>query len=208
MAHQYFENNEDLAHERQEIKLNLPSIQLSLTTDSGVFSRDRVDYGTMVLLKAIMTKIQSAATQKISVLDVGCGYGPIGLALAKLSPQIHVDMIDVNERALQLAQENAAKNGVDTQVNIFQSDGYTSVPAKQYDFVITNPPIRAGKKVVDSILKGSQEFLTAQGAVFAVLQKKQGAPSAKKLLETIYPRVETIKRDKGYYILAAQNNFD
>lgn len=205
MAHQYFEDNDDLEHELQEVHLDLETAHLTLTTDSGVFSRQRVDYGTLVLLKAILPVLQTKADQAITILDVGCGYGPIGLALAKLFPQAKVTMLDVNDRALDLARANAAKNQVADQVTIAHSDAYAALTgSEQFDFIITNPPIRAGKKVVDDILLTSHQFLKAEGSFFAVLQKKQGAPSAKKNLATVYPSVEVIKRDKGYYILQAR----
>lgn len=208
MAHQYFEDNEALEHELQDVQLNLATANLTLTTDSGVFSRQRVDYGTLVLLKAVLPIIKAHASQAISILDVGCGYGPIGLSLAKLFPAATVTMVDVNERALDLARDNAVKNQVADQVTILKSDAYSALTeTKKFDFIITNPPIRAGKKVVDDILLTSQKFLTEEGSFFAVLQKKQGAPSAKKNLATVYPNVEVIKRDKGYYILQAKSVF-
>lgn len=208
MAHQYFEDNEDLDHELQEVHLDLGTAHLTLTTDSGVFSRQRVDYGTLVLLKAILPTIQAKADQEITILDVGCGYGPIGLSLAKLFPKATVTMLDVNDRALDLARDNAVKNQVAEQVTILNSDAYAALTAEQkFDFIITNPPIRAGKKVVDDILLTSQKFLNEDGSFFAVLQKKQGAPSAKKNLATVYPNIEVIKRDKGYYILQARSQF-
>ncbi|WP_270331313.1 class I SAM-dependent methyltransferase [Lapidilactobacillus dextrinicus] len=208
MAHQYFEDNEALEHELQDVQLNLATANLTLTTDSGVFSRQRVDYGTLVLLKAVLPIIKARASQAISILDVGCGYGPIGLSLAKLFPDATVTMVDVNERALDLARDNAIKNQVADQVTILKSNAYSALAETQkFDFIITNPPIRAGKKVVDDILLTSQKFLTEEGSFFAVLQKKQGAPSAKKNLATVYPNVEVIKRDKGYYILQAKSVF-
>lgn len=208
MAHQYFEDNEALEHELQDVQLNLATANLTLTTDSGVFSRQRVDYGTLVLLKAVLPIIKARASQAISILDVGCGYGPIGLSLAKLFPDTTVTMVDVNERALDLARDNAVKNQVADQVTILKSDAYSALAETQkFDFIVTNPPIRAGKKVVDDILLTSQKFLTEKGSFFAVLQKKQGAPSAKKNLATVYPNVEVIKRDKGYYILQAKSVF-
>lgn len=208
MAHQYFEDNEALEHELQDVQLNLATANLTLTTDSGVFSRQRVDYGTLVLLKAVLPIIKARASQAISILDVGCGYGPIGLSLAKLFPDATVTMVDVNERALDLARDNAVKNQVADQVTILKSNAYSALAETQkFDFIITNPPIRAGKKVVDDILLTSQKFLTEEGSFFAVLQKKQGAPSAKKNLATVYPNVEVIKRDKGYYILQAKTVF-
>ncbi|MGK4178794.1 class I SAM-dependent methyltransferase [Lapidilactobacillus dextrinicus] len=208
MAHQYFEDNEALEHELQDVQLNLATANLTLTTDSGVFSRQRVDYGTLVLLKAVLPIIKARASQAISILDVGCGYGPIGLSLAKLFPAATVTMVDVNERALDLARDNAVKNQVADQVTILKSNAYSALAETQkFDFIITNPPIRAGKKVVDDILLTSQKFLTEEGSFFAVLQKKQGAPSAKRNLATVYPNVEVIKRDKGYYILQAKSVF-
>lgn len=208
MAHQYFEDNEALEHELQDVQLNLATANLTLTTDSGVFSRQRVDYGTLVLLKAVLPIIKARASQAISILDVGCGYGPIGLSLAKLFPDATVTMVDVNERALDLARDNTVKNQVADQVTILKSNAYSALAETQkFDFIITNPPIRAGKKVVDDILLTSQKFLTEEGSFFAVLQKKQGAPSAKKNLATVYPNVEVIKRDKGYYILQAKSVF-
>ncbi|WP_125605731.1 class I SAM-dependent methyltransferase [Lapidilactobacillus bayanensis] len=208
MAHQYFEDNEDLAHELQEVQLNLADASLTLTTDSGVFSRQRVDYGTLVLLKVILPVLKTKADQSFSILDVGCGYGPIGLSLAKLFPNAQVTMVDVNERALDLARDNAVKNQVADQVTVKASDAYAALSADaKFDFIITNPPIRAGKKVVAEILLASQKFLKVDGSFFAVLQKKQGAPSAKKNLATVYPNVEVIKRDKGYYILQARSQF-
>lgn len=208
MAHQYFEDNEALEHELQDVQLNLATANLTLTTDSGVFSRQRVDYGTLVLLKAVLPIIKARASQAISILDVGCGYGPIGLSLAKLFTAATVTMVDVNERALDLARDNAVKNQVADQVTILKSNAYSALAETQkFDFIITNPPIRAGKKVVDDILLTSQKFLTEEGSFFAVLQKKQGAPSAKKNLATVYPNVEVIKRDKGYYILQAKSVF-
>ena len=208
MAHQYFEDNEALEHELQDVQLNLATANLTLTTDSGVFSRQRVDYGTLVLLKAVLPIIKARASQAISILDVGCGYGPIGLSLAKLFPAATVTMVDVNERALDLARDNAVKNQVADQVTILKSNAYSALAETQkLNFSITNPAIRAGKKVVDDILLTSQKFLTEEGSFFAVLQKKQGAPSAKKNLATVYPNVEVIKRDKGYYILQAKSVF-
>lgn len=108
-------------------------------------------------------------------------------------------MVDVNERAMDLARKNAEVNGV-TNVNIFASSVYENVD-KQYAMILTNPPIRAGKNIVSEILEKSYEHLLVGGKLLVVIQKKQGAPSAKKLMETTFGNCEIVERDKGYYIL-------
>ena len=114
-----------------------------------------------------------------TVLDVGCGYGPIGLALAKRYPQLTVEMVDVNHLALDLAKENATLNEINN-VDIFASDVYVQVDKSDYQAIVSNPPIRAGKKIVHQILEGAFGHLQAGGTLTVVIQKKQGAPSAKK----------------------------
>ncbi|MCH4056539.1 class I SAM-dependent methyltransferase [Lapidilactobacillus gannanensis] len=203
MSHQYFEDNQDLAHQRETFSFELLGHQLQLTTDAGVFSRERVDYGSVVLLNAVAPFLPSG--QPFKLLDLGCGYGPIGLSIAKAYPQAVVTLVDVNQRALDLAQENATANQVTDQVNIFASDGYQAITAQDYDFILTNPPIRAGKTVVQRLLSESIQYLKPQGQFFAVMQKKQGAPSALKLLQSVYDQAEIVKRDKGYYILQGLN---
>lgn len=127
----------------------------------------------------------------------------MGLFAAKFWPEQEVDMVDVNERALDLARRNAKFNQINN-VNIYQSDIYEQVD-KKYGLVITNPPIRAGKKVVDQILSEAKEHLVENGILLVVIQK-QGAPSAKKLMTKVYGNCEILARDKGYYILMSENN--
>lgn len=128
----------------------------------------------------------------------------MGLFAAKFWPEQEVDMVDVNERALDLARRNAKFNQINN-VNIYQSDIYEQVD-KKYGLVITNPPIRAGKKVVDQILSEAKEHLVENGILLVVIQKKQGASSAKKLMTKVYGNCEILARDKGYYILMSKNN--
>lgn len=153
-----------------------------------------IDYGSQVLLSTLDFQ------EGESVLDVGCGYGPIGLSLAK-AQGVAVTMVDVNERALDLAKKNASRNGVEAQ--IFSSDVYEAVEGV-FDHVISNPPIRAGKKVVHQVITGSFEHLKPGGDLTIVIQKKQGAPSAKAKMEETFGNCETVKKDKGYYILRSE----
>lgn len=135
---------------------------------------------------------------KKTLLDVGCGYGTFGICLNKVYSQLNVDMVDVNDRAIELAQLNAKNNNI--QANIYKSYVYENVQGS-YDVIVTNPPVRAGKEVVTTILSEAIDHLNDQGSLWVILQKKQGAPSAKKKMEEVFDNCEIVKRDKGYYLL-------
>lgn len=195
MAEQYFTENPTVDHDEHHVNYHLNGINLNLTTDAGVFSKKRVDYGSGVLIEQMLEQDLPGG----NILDVGCGYGPIGLFAAKKWPDRQVDMVDVNERAMDLARRNAAANGAGN-VNIFASDRYQEVSG-QYAMIVTNPPIRAGKAIWSSILAKAKDHLTDGGILLVVIQKKQGAPSAKKLMAASLGNCEILTRDKGYYIL-------
>ena len=196
----YFAENPNTAHDERIVDYHIDGIDLKFNTDAGVFSKLRVDYGSGVLIKSM----KDIDFPKENILDVGTGYGPIGLFAAKFWPDQVVDMIDVNERGLDLAKRNAQLNHIDN-VNIYASDIYSQVD-KRYGLILTNPPIRAGKKVVSTILAEAKEHLVKAGVLLVVIQKKQGEPSARKLMEATFGNCEIVTRDKGYYILKAINN--
>lgn len=164
-------------------------------TDSGVFSKKEVDFGSRLLIDTFEANDPAGL-----FLDVGCGYGPIGLSLAKAYPSSVVHMVDVNERAIMLAKENAAENKIDN-VKIYESDRLTGVEETQFRAIVTNPPIRAGKKVVHDIFEQSLQHLAPDGELWVVIQKKQGAPSAMDKMKELFGRVETVAKKKGYFIL-------
>ncbi|KRM86793.1 class I SAM-dependent methyltransferase [Lacticaseibacillus thailandensis] len=194
----YYTNNPDVAHDEVTFNFPLAGHDVRLTTDSGVFSRHTVDYGSRVL---IATVAQRTTVPSGDVADIGCGYGPIGIALALAWPDRHVWMSDVNERALGLATRNAATNGVADRTTIVESSAFDNVPPTDLGVVVTNPPVRAGKDVVNAILTGAFSHLRRGGELFVVLQKKQGAPSAKRLLQATFGNCDVLRKDKGYYIL-------
>ena len=196
MTDHYFTSKPSADKNEKKIEARLKGQQMTFTTDSGVFSRDRVDFGSQVMIEAIDERAFSTG----EVLDVGCGYGPVGLSLAKANPALHIDMIDVNERALELAKKNAELNGV-SNVSIFLSFLYEQVEKQTYGAVISNPPIRAGKQTVHKIITDAKEHLADNGVLIIVIQKKQGAPSAKKVMEETYGNVTRIGLDKGYWVL-------
>lgn len=194
MTKMYFAENPDAKHDIHELNVELLGQQLTFLTDAGVFSKKMIDYGSRVLLSALNFEAGER------VLDVGCGYGPLGLSLAK-AQGVAATMVDINLRALDLAQKNAERNQV--SAHIFQSNVYEKVTGI-FDHIISNPPIRAGKQVVHEVISGSYEHLTEGGDLTLVIQKKQGAPSAKSKMEVIFGNCEIVKKDKGYYILRSE----
>ncbi|WP_270277844.1 class I SAM-dependent methyltransferase [Streptococcus infantarius] len=194
MTKMYYAENPDSAHDIHELKVTLLGQSFTFLTDSGVFSKKMVDYGSQVLLNTL--NFEKGKT----LLDLGCGYGPLGISLAKVQ-DVKPTMVDINNRAIDLAKQNAQKNGV--EADIFQSNIYEKVNGT-FDYIISNPPIRAGKQVVHTIISESINYLKVGGNLTIVIQKKQGAPSAKAKMEEVFGNVEILKRDKGYYILRSE----
>lgn len=190
----YFAENPDAAHDLHEVRVQLLGQKMTFITDAGVFSKKMVDYGSQVLLSAL----DFQAGERL--LDVGCGYGALGLTLAKAFG-VDASLVDVNQRALDLARQNAEKNQVSAR--IFASNVYENVEGL-FEHVISNPPIRAGKKVVHEVISGAYDHLTDGGDLTIVIQKKQGAPSAKAKMEEVFGNCEIVKKDKGYYILRSE----
>ena len=198
----YYAENPISQHDEHVVDYRVNDIDLKFTTDAGVFSKMRVDYGSGVLIK----KMPDVNFPSNNILDVGTGYGPLGLFAAKFWPTQTVEMVDVNQRGLDLAKKNAELNHIDN-VAIFVSDVYSNIaPEKKYGLIVTNPPIRAGKTVVSNILSGAKSHLVGSGVLLVVIQKKQGEPSARKLLTKTFGNCTILKRDKGYYVLQAVNN--
>ena len=167
---------------------------LNFMTDAGVFSKGELDPGTRLLLDTLPDMTGD-------VLDVGCGWGAIGIAVAKAYPDCRVTRGDVNRRALALCRENAQRNRV--TVECLESDGLSAVAGRRFDAVITNPPIRAGKQVIYQMFADAAQQLTPGGALVLVIRKQQGAESCVKYLKTIFSSVEKIAKSNGYWVLKA-----
>lgn len=164
-----------------------------------VFSKDNVDYGTFVLLKTIQKKLSVNG----NVLDIGCGYGVIGIVLSKLFPQIKITLSDVNQTAINLTNQNIVINKTNNVIAVINSFAYQNIN-DTFDFIISNPPIKAGKKTLLEILLGAYDKLNAGGSLVFVIKKKFGEDSIKKELEKTFSSVEILARDSGYYILQAR----
>jgi 16S rRNA (guanine1207-N2)-methyltransferase len=201
MTNHYYSQQPEAESNRKSWTFTLRGNSFHFQSDRGVFSKNEVDFGSRLLIETF-----TKPDQKGDLLDVGCGYGPIGISLAKEFKDLTVDMIDVNERAVELAKVNAEANGV-KNVRIIASNLFENVdPSKKYAAVLTNPPIRAGKKVVHEIFEKSFESLLPGGELWVVIQKKQGAPSAIAKLDEMFKEVVTVKKDKGYFIIRAEKD--
>jgi 16S rRNA (guanine1207-N2)-methyltransferase len=198
MSDHYYSNKPQTESKPRQWKFTLLGFDFKFETDAGVFSKSEVDFGSRVLIDAFeMPEVEG------DVLDVGCGYGPIGLSIAKANPERYVHMMDVNTRALQLAEKNASVNGVQN-VRIFESDGLSSVGDVKAAAILTNPPIRAGKETVFRFYDGAYEKLVVGGDLWVVIQKKQGAPSSVSHLEEMFSEVDVVEKKKGYWIIRAK----
>lgn len=197
MSEHYYSRTQKVESEPKYWDYTLRNKLFRFKTDNGVFSKKEVDFGSRLLIEVFeLPNVEGP------VLDVGCGYGPIGLSIANNYPERNVHMIDVNERAIELAKANAEQNAVQN-VEIYESDTLKSVEEFNFAAILTNPPIRAGKKTVHDIFDQSYEHLVTSGELWVVIQKKQGAPSAIEKLKERFTTVETIDKAKGYFIIKA-----
>lgn len=187
---QYFDNV-DLKSEIRKFDVDILNNKFTFYSDNGVFCKEHLDFGSRLLLENIPWNEITG-----SILDVGCGYGPIGIIASRLTGN-KVTMCDVNKRALHLAKMNAKENKIDAL--IIESDCYSNISGK-YSTIITNPPIRAGKKIVYDILFSAKEYLIPDGTLFLVIHKDQGAKSLIKDLEDAY-NVQVIEKNKGFFVI-------
>lgn len=197
MSGHYYSEKPEVESDQKDWSALLRDEKMNFYSDRGVFSKKEVDFGSQLLIETFNLPKQSGA-----ILDVGCGYGPIGLSVARLDPERTVHMVDVNERALELSEKNAIRNKI-TNVKIYKSNGLEDVE-ETFAAVLTNPPIRAGKQVVHMIFEQAFEKLAEGGELWVVIQKKQGAPSAIEKLESLFDSVEVVEKKKGYFILLAK----
>ena len=170
-------------------------LDLSFQTDAGVFSKGEVDTGTRLLLEALPEEMNG------DILDLGCGWGVIGISVARKWPGTRVILADVNTRALDLSRENARRNRA--EVTCVESDGMAALEGRSFDAVITNPPIRAGKQVIYRMFADAAKSLKPGGALYLVIRKQQGAESCLKYLQTVFPQVEKLDRSGGFWVIRA-----
>ena len=199
MSH-YFKDDPNLASNIKQINFEVNGISMQLLTDNGVFSKNKVDEGSLAFLKVILPLDLGN-----NILDLGCGYGTIGLTLAVAKKEARVTLADINTRALTLCKRNADAYYLGQRVTILQSDIYTKIEGK-YDSIVINPPIRAGKSVTYKMYEEAKQYLIDGGSLLIVIRKAQGAESAAKYIESIFGNIKLLDRKKGYHFYQARKS--
>lgn len=194
MNEHYYTSDPQSEHKLQRFETEFFNKRFIFITDSGVFSKAGIDLGTKILVNSLNLKLGD------TVLDMGCGYGPIGIVAAYLvGEQGFVDMVDINQRAVDLTKKNINLNHIGN-AKVWQSDGFASVSG-QYDWILTNPPIRAGKKVVYQLVAGAFNCLNKGGGFMLVIRTKQGARSMERQMSEVFGIVKTKIKKSGYRVL-------
>lgn len=196
MNDHYYTRNPSSESRPAECVYEYRGVRLTFQTDAGVFSRGEVDAGTDLLLKALPEEMDG------DILDLGCGWGVIGISVAMKWPGTRVTLADINRRALDLSRENAKRNRAD--VICTESDGMEAFEGRQFDCVITNPPIRAGKQVIYRMFADAAKSLRPGGQLYLVIRKQQGAESCMKYLQTLFHSVEKVSKSGGFWVLRAE----
>ncbi len=202
MDDHYFSAHPGSASTPRQICAVMRGRKIIFVTDSGVFSKRGLDYGTALLAEAL--HVPPAA----HVLDLGCGYGPVGIAVALTVRNARVWLLDINPRAVQLAIHNARAAGVGDRVAVLQSDGTADLdPQLHFDVVALNPPIRAGKSEIWRLYREARDRLHGNGELYVVIQKKQGADSSEEYLRSLFADVSVVERSGGYRVLRCRMPF-
>lgn len=196
MSHYFTKENNTLKSNPKVIAFRVNNEELKFNTDHGVFAKDNFDRGTEVLLRFLEVN-ETAKT----ALDLGCGYGVVGIYLNK-AYGLAVDMVDVNLRAVALSRSNVLLNNA--EANVYESDAFSNIK-RTFDLIVLNPPIRAGKEIYYKMFEESAKFLNVDGSFWVVINKKHGAASAIKKLNTIYGSVTEIDKKKGFYVVVCKN---
>lgn len=196
----YYTDNQNLKQNRKEHLFRFYGQLYTFVTDDGVFSKKEIDEGTEILLNTICEEDLGE-----EVLDLGCGYGVIGNVLKKMHPEVRMVCVDINPRAVELAQLNCEKNAV--VCDVFASNGFEAI-TQSFDTIVTNPPIRTGKKNIYHMFEESYHHLNDGGSLYIVIRKQQGAESAKKYLNELFGNCELLERKKGYWILQCRKLTD
>ena len=201
MAH-YFDASPDTAQDRRMIDYRIDGTNFTFITDSSVFSRKEVDFGSNLLIEEVIRDVRESGRSGGTFLDLGCGAGVVGIVFKYKFMKFDCYGVDVNERAVSLANENAKKNGVD--VKFVKSDVLEGIKnSVQFDVVATNPPVRAGKTTVFRFYEEAYDHMNKGAALYVVLQRKQGAPSTEKKLKELFGNCETLGIDAGYRVMKA-----
>ena len=198
----YFSEKPKIKSEKKRIKYTIQNKKFEFITDNGVFSKSKVDFGTDLMLNEFLKKNRGLEVEKIKILDIGCGYGVVSVVLKSFYPEISITLSDVNERALELSEENLKKYDIN-DYHIIKSDAFEKITEK-FNVILSNPPIRAGKDIIFKIYSEAYEHLNENGEFYCVIQTKHGAKSTQKKLMEIFGNCDTVTIDGGYRIFCSK----
>ena len=194
MGEQYFAKRPTSKRRPAKFDITVRGHSFTFRTDAGVFSRNELDRGTELLLKGVQLGPCEA------VLDLGCGYGAIGIVAARLSEGGHVVLTDVNERAASLARANLAANDIgNAEVRV--GDLYAPVEDLAFDHILCNPPIRAGRAIVDRIVADAPRHLLDGGSLWLVARTRQGAEALRSRMMKAFGYAAVVRRGSGFKVL-------
>jgi 16S rRNA G1207 methylase RsmC len=174
-------------------------IPLSLESSYGLFSKDKLDLGTKVMLENLIIPESGV------VADVGCGYGPIGIYLALKNPNLKVYMLDVDKKAVYYSRKNVSRYGLENRVHVIQSDIFENIPPEiKLNAIYSNPPLKAGKAFIERLASTSYDRVTEGGLIQLVVYK--GEENVINLFSQKFKNVEVYKRIKGYSIIIVRKD--
>jgi len=196
MSNHYFSTRPQVGSRPKQIRARLRGREWTFLSDRGVFARGGVDAGTRLLVETM--RIAPAD----HILDIGCGYGPVGLVAAWLAPAGQAVLVDVNERAVMLAAQNARLNGL-VNVEVLQGDGCGPVAGRFFDAAVTNPPIRAGKATLRRLVREIWQRLRPGGRFYFVARTAQGARTLARDVTEVFGGTRELERESGYRVYEA-----
>ena len=202
MSH-YFSEVQDVKSAKKIINYEIKNEKFEFLTDNGVFSKTKVDFGTDVMLRTFLN--ENKKLENIRILDIGCGYGVVSVVLKRFFEKAKILSTDVNERALELTKENIQKNNRTDDFEVRKSFVFDNI-SENFDMILSNPPIRAGKQVIFEIYEKSFFHLNKNGEFYCVIQTKHGAKSTKKKLEELFGNCTTLVIEAGYRIFRCVKN--
>ncbi len=197
----YFSEKPSVKSEKRNIKYSINDKIFEFITDNGVFSKSKVDFGTDLMLKEFIKENRNGCfmnREEFSVLDIGCGYGVVSVIIKSFYKKAELTLSDINERALELSRENLQRHGIE-DFNTIKSSAFDNID-KMFDVILSNPPIRAGKKIIFEIYEKSFDYLNRNGEFYCVIQTKHGAKSTQKKLEEVFGNCDTLTINGGYRI--------
>ncbi len=187
----YFTKKPTSAPKPRLLRVFINGKEIQLKTSSGIFSPRRVDYATVLLIENMRVGEK--------VLDLGCGYGPIGIAVAVSKPKCSVTMVEINERAAELSRENISLNRV-FNARVVESDFFKELEGEKFDTILMNPPMAAGLKTLFDVIAECKEHLEANGTLQIVARHGKGGERVSARMEEVFGNVETVAKGGGFRV--------